>query len=1028
MPDGTPAARRQRVLYVDDDQMMLDAFKQYVELLYDIDVTTALSPAKAMAVLEREPFDVVVSDFQMPEKSGIDFLKELRAAGNMVPFILFTGKGREEVVIEALNNGADFYVQKGGEPNSLFREMAHYITLSCERRRKEEELLATKERLESFVQNTAESIILFDLEGRIISVNSAFEQTFGWPKEEAVGLVLPMVPDNEMGAIKKLFRQVAETGKAMRYKGRRLRKSGEFFDAVMTVSPVKDLNGKTIAIAGLALDRSSEVMTLETIERQKEELNVLLSSIGDAVIATDREGRVTFMNQVAAGFTGNDQNDVIGKDVDSVFHIINEDTRQPAEIPVGTVIKQGIVVGMANHTILISKDGTERMIEDSAAPIKGADGFIRGVVMVFRDATVEKLTLRRREARRKVSEILATADSVEKVLPAVLEAVCASLKWQAGEIWFPDESGKSLKLKATWSVESAQLQEFEKESRGVSFGIGSGLPGGVLAAMKPLWIQLIGNEPQFGRSEIARQAGLRSVFGVPLSSHGNALGAMLFFSASEMKPDTDLMNTMEDIGKQVGLLVSKLEAESRLKVISQNLQSFVKHTPLIVISTDLEGRILSVNDSFERAYGWTAEEVTGRTIDVLIPKGEKRDLNERMRTVAEGNSVRYEARRVRKDGQMIDIAVMLSPVTDKNGNVVQITSICREITEEKKARSIANINHAIIENLNEMVLVTELDGKGEPVVVYANPAFLKASESTLEEISGKYLFELDRSLVDTDAVNDIYNAFKAGLPSRREIVHTDAKGEKRFMETHFFPLRDEEGRVTNWVLLQRDVTSFVDQREKLRVSNEKLNLMETISRHDMMNHLQAIELYIHTMLNASEDSDVASRLEKINKITEQMKRQLNALKELKSSGNPRWMNVHKTFLDSITGMDTRGIRIRVEGENADIVADPLVERVFYNFVDNSIRHGGSVRNITLLVIREGEGLRIVYTDDGSGIQASEKDTIFTTSRDGRSHGLRLARDVLRITGIQIQETGEAGKGARFELSVPDGGFRIRGTN
>ncbi len=1028
MPDGTPAARRQRVLYVDDDQMMLDAFKQYVELLYDIDVTTALSPAKAMAVLEREPFDVVVSDFQMPEKNGIDFLKELRADGIMVPFILFTGKGREEVVIEALNNGADFYVQKGGEPNSLFREMAHYITLCSERRRKEEELLATKERLESFVQNTAESIILFDLEGRIISVNSAFEQTFGWPKEEAVGLVLPMVPDNEMGAIKKLFRQVAETGKAMRYKGRRLRKSGEFFDAVMTVSPVKDLNGKTIAIAGLALDRSSEVMTLETIERQKEELNVLLSSIGDAVIATDREGRVTFMNQVAAGFTGNDQNDVIGKDVDSVFHIINEDTRQPAEIPVGTVIKQGIVVGMANHTILISKDGTERMIEDSAAPIKGVDGFIRGVVMVFRDATVEKLTLRRREARRKVSEILATADSVEKVLPAVLEAVCASLKLQAGEIWFPDESGKSLKLKATWSVESAQLQEFEKESRGVSFGIGSGLPGGVLAAMKPLWIQLIGNEPQFGRSEIARQAGLRSVFGVPLSSHGNALGAMLFFSASEMKPDTDLMNTMEDIGKQVGLLVSKLEAESRLKVISQNLQSFVKHTPLIVISTDLEGRILSVNDSFEKAYGWTAEEVTGRTIDVLIPKGEKRDLNERMRTVAEGNSVRYEARRVRKDGQMIDIAVMLSPVTDKNGNVVQITSISREITEEKKARSIANINHAIIENLNEMVLVTELDGKGEPVVVYANPAFLKASESTLEEISGKYLFELDRSLVDTDAVNDIYNAFKAGLPSRREIVHTDAKGEKRFMETHFFPLRDEEGRVTNWVLLQRDVTSFVDQREKLRVSNEKLNLMETISRHDMMNHLQAIELYIHTMLNASEDSDVASRLEKINKITEQMKRQLNALKELKSSGNPRWMNVHKTFLDSITGMDTRGIRIRVEGENADIVADPLVERVFYNFVDNSIRHGGSVRNITLLVIREGEGLRIVYTDDGSGIQASEKDTIFTTSRDGRSHGLRLARDVLRITGIQIQETGEAGKGARFELSVPDGGFRIRGTN
>ncbi len=1002
---------------------MLDAFKQYVEAMYDIDVTTASSPSKAIRHLETESYDVIISDFQMPELSGIDFLKNLRANGNKVPFILFTGKGREEIVIEALNNGADFYMQKGGNPKSLFREMAHYISICSEKKRNEEELLSTKERLESFVHNTAESIILYDLEGKIISVNSAFEQTFGWSKEEAVGLVLPMVPAGEREAIRNLFLQVAEEGAAKRYKGRRLRKNGEMFEASMTISPIKDSSGKTIAIAGLALDRSAEVKTLERMEVQKEELNVLLRSIGDAVIATDREGKVTFMNQVAAGFTGYDQSEAIGKEVQSIFHIINEDTRQPAEIPVDSVMRLGIVVGMANHTIAISRDGTERMIEDSAAPIKDQDGAIRGVVMVFRDATAEKLNQRRRDARRKVSELLATAESIEKVLPSVLEAVCTSLKLQAGEIWFPDENGNQLRLKSQWSTESKSLKEFENASLGSTFGRGVGLPGGVWASMKPRWIQLIGEEQQFGRGEMAIQAGLKSVFGVPLSSSGKPIGAMLLFSASEMKPDKDMMNTMEDIGKQVGLLTSKIEAESRLRVISQNLQSFVKHTPLIIISTDLEGKILSVNDAFEKAYGWRADEVTGREIDFLIPKGERRDLNERMRAVAEGFSVRYEAKRIRKDGKIIDISAMLSPAKDQNGNVVQITSICREITDEKKARSIINLNHAVIEDLNERVLVSELDRNGEPVVVYANPAYLNASGEVLEDISGKHLFELDRSLVDTESVNDIYNAFKAGLSSRREIVRMDSRGEKQFLETHFFPLKDEEGRVTNWVQLQRDVTSFVEQREDLRKTNEKLNLMETMSRHDMMNHLQSIELYIRTLLNTSEDGDVASRLEKINMITEQMKRQLNALKELQTSGNPRWMNVHRTFLESISGMDTKGVRISLEGENAEIVADPLVERVFFNFVDNSIRHGGKIGSIILQVRREGNGLKIIYSDDGVGITASDKDGIFSASRDGRSHGLRLARDVLGITGIRIEETGEEGKGAMFELLVPPGGFR-----
>lgn len=125
--------------------------------------------------------------------------------------------------------------------------------------------------------------------------------------------------------------------------------------------------------------------TIKELEIQREWFRVTLSSIGDAVIATDTRSNVTFMNSVAEELTGYDE--AIGKNIKEVFNIYNEFTLEPAEIPVNRVIKEGFVIGLANHTGLISKTGEKRSIADSAAPIKDNTGEIIGVVMVFRDIT-----------------------------------------------------------------------------------------------------------------------------------------------------------------------------------------------------------------------------------------------------------------------------------------------------------------------------------------------------------------------------------------------------------------------------------------------------------------------------------------------------------------------------------------------------------------------------------------------------------------------------------------------------------------
>src|SRR5204862_6396130 len=133
---------------------------------------------------------------------------------------------------------------------------------------------------------------------------------------------------------------------------------------------------------------------------------VTLSSIGDAVITTDTQGSVTYLNPVAVSLTGWTQEEAAGISLGIVFKIINEDTRETVENPATRALREGLVVGLANHTLLVAKDGTERPIDDSAAPIRNNRQEIAGVVLVFRDVTEQ------RDQERKVQHALDYADSI----------------------------------------------------------------------------------------------------------------------------------------------------------------------------------------------------------------------------------------------------------------------------------------------------------------------------------------------------------------------------------------------------------------------------------------------------------------------------------------------------------------------------------------------------------------------------------------------------------------------------------------
>ena len=144
-------------------------------------------------------------------------------------------------------------------------------------------------------------------------------------------------------------------------------------------------------------------------QRQKEYLAVTLASIGDCVIVTDPAGRITFLNSIAEETTGWSLTDAQGRPAVEVFHIINEDTRQPVESPVEKVLKLGVVIGLANHTLLIRKDGTELPIDDSGAPIRDDEGHLHGVVLVFRDFTEHRRNAAQMREAREAAEAASSA-------------------------------------------------------------------------------------------------------------------------------------------------------------------------------------------------------------------------------------------------------------------------------------------------------------------------------------------------------------------------------------------------------------------------------------------------------------------------------------------------------------------------------------------------------------------------------------------------------------------------------------------
>jgi len=177
-----------RILYVDDEPALLEVVRLYLEKKKKFTVDTATSAGEALEkVQSNPPYDAIVSDYQMPVMDGIEFLKVLRRRGDDTPFIIFTGKGREDVVIQALNEGADFYLQKGGDPASQFAELGHIVEKVTHQKRIEASIRDMERREADILNFLPDATFAIDLRGTVIAWNRAMEKMTGVTATEILG-------------------------------------------------------------------------------------------------------------------------------------------------------------------------------------------------------------------------------------------------------------------------------------------------------------------------------------------------------------------------------------------------------------------------------------------------------------------------------------------------------------------------------------------------------------------------------------------------------------------------------------------------------------------------------------------------------------------------------------------------------------------------------------------------------------------------------------------------------------------------
>ncbi len=331
-------------------------------------------------------------------------------------------------------------------------------------------------------------------------------------------------------------------------------------------------------------------------------------------------------------------------------------------------------------------------------------------------------------------------------------------------------------------------------------------------------------------------------------------------------------------------------------------------------------------------------------------------------------------------------------------------------------------NRGLVENLPNLVIVLDDDRK----IRYVNDASTPFLGYSPEEMVGTDLITYVCPHKHAEIADATHQRFTSDKGDSFEIDLITKAGKSLTVISKGAPLHFQNQPAS--LILFADISERKLAEEALHMANHKLNLLSSITRHDIGNQLQLVFGYLDFVKEAELDPEVKVFVEKADDAAHNIHRQISFTKDYEEIGvhSPVWQDLTVILTSSLQTLDISPIQISADISEIEVFADPLMEKVFYNLVDNAKRYGETITEIRFFGIEGTQGYTIICEDNGVGIPYEFKSKMF--NREYFKHtgfGLNLSREILDITGITIQETGVPGKGARFEILVPVGKFRFQ---
>jgi PAS domain S-box-containing protein len=471
------------------------------------------------------------------------------------------------------------------------------------------------------------------------------------------------------------------------------------------------------------------------------------------------------------------------------------------------------------------------------------------------------------------------------------------------------------------------------------------------------------------------------------------------------------------------------ELEQTLQKNKELYRSIIRTSPDNITMVDMLGKIFMVSPAAVRMFGYNDKDRSPYGMPILdhIHPADRARFKHDVRQLKAGtNTGVHEYRAVRKDGSELYIESHSEIINDNQGRPDSILYIIRDITQRKETEK------AIREN--EERFVTIFQEVPDPVLIFRQDGTILDMNRQCEEwfdvgkicSLGHKVQNLGFFSTDANNEDQFLKILSLQPGEKYETCIRLADGQERYaiLSTRYITIQGDIAIL----LLINDIDSLTRAYKALTKANHQIGLLNSITRHDILNKVMVITGYGEILLEEYPDAEWRTTMQTIFSSGKDIQHLIDFTREYQDLGvhEPVWQRIDEILQKDVLKSLTGGVSLTIPIEKVEIYADPLFEKVLYNLIENSIRHGEGVTRIALSYEISGDVCRVVYCDDGVGVAESEKGLIFQKGHGKNTGlGLFLIREILSFTGISITENGVPGQGVRFEMLVPFGCWRYR---